>query len=504
MGFRIREVIFEGRHVPLSIQNVNDDPATNYFTILIGRNGTGKSRFLAELARAFKSFDEHPPQRQHSYSPTGRQDDFLGMNIQITCSNGGDLNRIYFKRKGSRYSVYKEMGQLFDRQEWLPSRVIATTITPSDKFPVGKRDRSHDSSISHDPEPIYRYLGSKNNFGHISSTSHISRVIESLMFASEKSDTDLAGLNHVFELLGYKPRIVAEYMLKFSIDVRKQLEAFDINADYPNYISKLFGVGSRRGYDLEQESCRNPKFKKELIDSITSVLNSDLNSRICTIEIDFESGLFMSGSLDLFRSVSFLRRFGLMTFSDFKLIKSRSNDYVSIRDASSGEQSVVLTVVGIATEIKNNSLIVIDEPEISLHPEWQEKFVELLLQTFRGYSGCHFILATHSPLLLSKVHGNFCSVVTMDDLSIRPAKEFSKKSADYQLAEAFRAPGYRNEYLAREGLAALRLAHQRKYDSPEFKDKIDLLSKLRDQMDNDDPIAQLTDALVGAAREVSE
>lgn len=61
------------------------------------------------------------------------------------------------------------------------------------------------------------------------------------------------------------------------------------------------------------------------------------------------------------------------------------NNSFSIKDASSGEQSIILSILGIASKIKDNSLICIDEPEICLHPEWQEKYIEILTQTFTNY-----------------------------------------------------------------------------------------------------------------------
>ncbi|MBY8186655.1 ATP-binding protein [Vibrio fluvialis] len=37
-----------------------------------------------------------------------------------------------------------------------------------------------------------------------------------------------------------------------------------------------------------------------------------------------------------------------------------------------------LLFLGIISSIDDDALILIDEPEISLHPSWQQKFVEIL------------------------------------------------------------------------------------------------------------------------------
>ncbi len=52
------------------------------------------------------------------------------------------------------------------------------------------------------------------------------------------------------------------------------------------------------------------------------------------------------------------------------------------------------------TKIKNDTLYCLDEPENSLSPKLQIKLVEMLEKMAR-YCGCQFIIATHSPFLLS-------------------------------------------------------------------------------------------------------
>lgn len=52
------------------------------------------------------------------------------------------------------------------------------------------------------------------------------------------------------------------------------------------------------------------------------------------------------------------------------------------------------------SKIKNDTLYCLDEPENSLSPKLQLKLVEMLEKMVR-YCGCQFIIATHSPFLLS-------------------------------------------------------------------------------------------------------
>lgn len=52
------------------------------------------------------------------------------------------------------------------------------------------------------------------------------------------------------------------------------------------------------------------------------------------------------------------------------------------------------------SKLKNDTLYCLDEPENSLSPKMQMKLLDILKQMAR-YCGCQFIIATHSPFLLS-------------------------------------------------------------------------------------------------------
>ena len=80
------------------------------------------------------------------------------------------------------------------------------------------------------------------------------------------------------------------------------------------------------------------------------------------------------------------------------IIKRPNGKDVSIDALSSGERQIVILFANVmfnkyTSESKENILI-IDEPELSLHIRWQEKFIDSLLNASEK---TQFILATHSP-----------------------------------------------------------------------------------------------------------
>lgn len=74
----------------------------------------------------------------------------------------------------------------------------------------------------------------------------------------------------------------------------------------------------------------------------------------------------------------------------------RKNLADNIREHSNGESAFMY----FSEKIKENGLYLLDEPENSLSPERQQELLRFLEDSVRFF-GCQFIIATHSPFLLS-------------------------------------------------------------------------------------------------------
>ena len=71
-----------------------------------------------------------------------------------------------------------------------------------------------------------------------------------------------------------------------------------------------------------------------------------------------------------------------------------------INELSSGEKQLFLRTLAIKMLEPENSIIMIDEPELSLHPKWQQKIVDFYRKIGKNNQ---IILATHSPHILGSV-----------------------------------------------------------------------------------------------------
>jgi len=72
---------------------------------------------------------------------------------------------------------------------------------------------------------------------------------------------------------------------------------------------------------------------------------------------------------------------------------------LSLSVLSSGEQHLIVLIGKLVFNTNKGALVLIDEPEISFHPEWQEKFLSIL-EEIRKLNGFTVLVATHSPILI--------------------------------------------------------------------------------------------------------
>lgn len=115
------------------------------------------------------------------------------------------------------------------------------------------------------------------------------------------------------------------------------------------------------------------------------------------------------------RSEDLLRREGLLRGIQVFL---RRNDGVDIEllQASSGELALISSLVFLITMAETEPLILIDEPENSLHPTWQREYVDKVLAAME-YRNAAIVIATHAPLVVTGALASFPDLVSVFQMS---------------------------------------------------------------------------------------
>lgn len=86
--------------------------------------------------------------------------------------------------------------------------------------------------------------------------------------------------------------------------------------------------------------------------------------------------------------------------ADGFIFKSTEGKIIPPTGLSSGEQHELVLLYEMLFKVKPNSLILIDEPEISLHVAWQQEFLKDLQEITR-LVGFDVLIATHSPQIIN-------------------------------------------------------------------------------------------------------
>lgn len=90
----------------------------------------------------------------------------------------------------------------------------------------------------------------------------------------------------------------------------------------------------------------------------------------------------------------------------FESVFYKSNKSFKISELSSGEQCIISTALKIIASSRENVIYYIDEPEISLHTEWQIKWPERFQPLLSLHPGVRAFIATHSPVIISNAIQN--------------------------------------------------------------------------------------------------
>lgn len=82
------------------------------------------------------------------------------------------------------------------------------------------------------------------------------------------------------------------------------------------------------------------------------------------------------------------------------VFSNATGDLVNINALSDGEKQLYARVIALMMLEPRNSIILIDEPEIALHPAWQQKIMQIYASIGENNQ---FIVVTHSPQVIRSV-----------------------------------------------------------------------------------------------------
>ena len=175
------------------------------------------------------------------------------------------------------------------------------------------------------------------------------------------------------------------------------------------------------------------------------------------------------------------------------IFTNSSGDKFDINELSSGEKQLFLRTLAIKMLNPENSIILIDEPELSLHPKWQQRIVDVYRKIGKNNQ---IIIATHSPHILGSVKKENIMLLDKDGegkIVVKTGDELYDSyghPTDRVLKDIMGLETTRNPKVFKLLEEAGELVDKNEYESEEFKTKY---KKLREILGNKDEDLLLMD-----------
>lgn len=170
------------------------------------------------------------------------------------------------------------------------------------------------------------------------------------------------------------------------------------------------------------------------------------------------------------------------------VFENSAGEEFDINDLSSGEKQLFLRTLSIKMLEPKNSIILIDEPELSLHPKWQQRIIEVYKKIGENNQ---IIVATHSPHILGSVSNENIFILYRNENGKIEAKTGDELYSSYGqpvdrvLKDIMGLKSVRTPKIDRDIQELRKLVDEDKYDTEEFKKKYNNLFEILGNTDED-------------------
>ncbi|MEY9768562.1 putative ATPase [Sinorhizobium fredii] len=441
----------------------------NFFTIINGENGTGKSALLRIISDSALGLE------------SSRQSKLYASEIALEVS--GTI-----------------------------SRTIALSGTHNDRFPLNTGVELRMNSSRFDLMEFH-YFGPKQS-GYLASAARAANSItHSLLTEETWSPAGNQNAAYLLEYLGFRP----ELRIGFSLNSKK------MQKDYYNHLDRLRDHVTQ----IERELPSSSKLSSTIWLSIQSAQRI-LDDRQLRLRVSKRDAL--STSLNLINGRQFLNQssdflefvgvepmvppgqwladliaLGVLTATlevEWAGGKTAKQD---LGELSSGQWQLINTLLNLCLVVKDDTLVLIDEPENSLHPKWQSDFVGLVRKLISHRRGCHVIVATHSPLIAASLLPHEGELIGFKRSEPGKSIEVEREGIAYGwlpgdvLTDIFDMNSSRPPELTKAINKALELLKIDKTSTKELRGIARNVQVLRRSLPNHDPLNPILDAIEAIA-----
>lgn len=354
----------------------------NNFTVLVGENGSGKTTLMSFVTNIFKNLQRYHRRIKSDFQLKYRLDinsstktvilEKKENDVFITIENQMikslllelDLKKGYSPKKNQ--TKYDDKVTYDEIRSYLPTKVIASVFSMHGEYEDYHPRVKGDKIVGiYDISNVY----GANHFG-FSLSKGLNRFIKMYIENKRRADEFLSILNFKF---------ANKVLVRSSIYT-------------PNFYHLSDGLEEDLDYFDEEEKILIEKYRtvKQFINDHSVKNDNDSDDLNEWVEIN------ESNYLRLLE----LEQEGLIYINDLEFMKN--DEQISLGNMSSGEKMFFIRILSLLSSVEDNSLIIIEEPELHLNPAWTKQIVTMLQMLFSEYR-VHFLIATHSYAFINTV-----------------------------------------------------------------------------------------------------
>ena len=475
-NFWVEELILltpQGKATRLPIASFGCQDKVPLYSVLIGCNGVGKSTLLKEMVDFFVDLHAYINNFKQKISSANKAR-LKGVKYHIdgVCCEVIRIGRTFLTKIDDRFLASKKLR--------VPT-IVACNFGAFDKFPVQKVNGS--SQTRYDV-PYYKYVGAHVNGNMISSSAIAFRLLFALK--ENMDDRQRQNLSSILDFIGYDHII----SLNYSIVLRSKkngsvydhvLQHVQKDKEYSKLTSEQRSTKVRELYDFY----KNKEFAKQ---------------PTCNYDIDIDQNS-LAANEDL-NYIYKLKQYDLVQAASVVFYKNRTQ--IVSEEMSSGEFAMLSMVLSISTAASDShTLILIDEPELSLHPNWQMTIIDNLDRALKNQV-CHLLIATHSHMLVSDLPMNRSSVSQWEKdkdgnlIANRIEENTYGWSAEEVLLKVFKTATDRNRYFGERIAKLLEQMGNDTITKEAVADELNELQEISQHLSEVDPMKMVLNTIIDA------
>ena len=443
------------------------------YSVLIGINGVGKSMLMKEVVDFFIDMRacSYASDRKPSLTKLGQ---LRGIRYHI---DGAECEVIRLERT----FLVKIDGKIRSIKDLRFPSVVACHFGAFDKFPTQKVNGAVQTKYD---VPYYKYVGAHVNGSMVSSSAIAFRLL--FMLNEEMNERQRQNICSILDFIGYNHRISLSYSI-----VQKSTK-FGAARD----------VLSQR-VDKDREYSKLDRQKKdEIVSQIYNFYKTKATSNRTQheYEIDFDKNSTSGESLDELHLIYKLKQYELVNTTN--VIFHKQGCDIASDEMSSGEFAMLSTVLSISAAANDtHTLILLDEPELSQHPNWQMSLIDNLDRALKD-KVCHMLISTHSHMLVSDLPMRRSAVIQLEkgergDLhsSTIPDSTYGW-SAEEVLLKVFKTATDRNRYFGERIGKLLEQMGNNTISLKEVKTELNELQEISLHLSDVDPMKMVLNTIV--------